>query len=156
MRPADGDLSLRGEGETIRLGEAIGRALERGEALCLDGPLGAGKSVLARAALRRLSPGEPDMPSPTFTLVQAYDRGAVPVTHIDLYRLASPGDLDELGLEEALTDGVAIIEWAERLGGHPPPNRLDVRLSIPPGDDTGERSATLTPHGAWVGRSIDV
>jgi tRNA threonylcarbamoyladenosine biosynthesis protein TsaE len=150
--PAEGDFRLDSEGDTARLGASLGRALGLGEAICLTGPLGAGKSVLARGLIRALSPAERDVPSPTFTLVQFYAGPRFPIAHFDLYRLKSPGEAYEVGLDDALRDGAAVIEWAERLGHHPPPDRLDVELIA----DGEARRARLTPHGTWRERPIDV
>ncbi|MGI9168872.1 MAG: tRNA (adenosine(37)-N6)-threonylcarbamoyltransferase complex ATPase subunit type 1 TsaE [Caulobacteraceae bacterium] len=150
--PAEGEFRLDTEADTARLGAALAAALEIGEAVCLTGPLGAGKSVLARGLIRALSPGERDVPSPTFILAQFYAGRRFPIAHFDLYRLASADEAYEIGLDEALRDGAAVIEWAERLGHHPPADRLDVTL-IAEGE---ARRATLTPHGAWEGRPIDV
>jgi tRNA threonylcarbamoyladenosine biosynthesis protein TsaE len=148
--PAAGDFRLDTPEKTARLGAALGRALERGEAVCLSGPLGAGKSVLARGLVRALSPGEGDIPSPTFTLVQFYEGPAFPLAHFDLYRLKSADEAQEIGLDEALDLGAAVIEWPERLGHHLPHDRLDVDLTI----DGESRHARLTPHGAWEERPI--
>ncbi len=148
--PAEGDFRLDAEEDTACLGAAIGPALEQGEAVCLTGPLGAGKSVLARGLVRALCPMERDVPSPTFTLVQFYDGPRFRIGHFDLYRLVSAAEAFEIGLDEALADGVAVIEWAQRLGHHLPGDRLDVDLTI-----YGQaRHARLTPHGTWEGRPI--
>lgn len=139
---------LNDEAATARLGEAIARALRPGEAVCLSGPLGAGKSTLARALVRTLTAPDEDVPSPTFTLVQFYDGEALKIAHFDLYRLTSPDEAYEIGLDESLDEGAAVIEWPERLAGQLPPDRLDVEIAI----DGAGRSARLTPHGSWVGR----
>jgi tRNA threonylcarbamoyladenosine biosynthesis protein TsaE len=132
------------------LGAAVGRALRPGDAVCLWGPLGAGKTTLARGLIRALA-GEEEVPSPTFTLVQAYQGAGFPIAHFDLYRIERPAEIEELGLEEALEDGAAVIEWPERLGARLPQDRLDIRLDI-----EGEgRRARLERHGRWNGRSID-
>ena len=133
------------------LGAAVGRALRPGEAICLWGPLGAGKTTLARGLIRQLA-GDQDIPSPTFTLVQAYAGADFPIAHFDLYRIERPQELEELGLDDALDQGVVLVEWPERLGARLPPDRLDIRL-----DMQGEgRRARLEPHGRWQGRNIDV
>jgi tRNA threonylcarbamoyladenosine biosynthesis protein TsaE len=141
-------MMLQDEAATARLGAAIARALRSGEAVCLSGPLGAGKSTLARALIRALTtPGE-EVPSPTFTLVQFYEGPRLKVAHFDLYRLTDADEAYEIGLDEALDDGAAVIEWPERLDGRLPPDRLDVEIAL---DGTGRR-ARLLAHGAWKGR----
>jgi len=149
--PAEGEFRLNREADTTRLGAAIARELKRHEAVCLMGPLGAGKSTLARGLIRALTGPQEAVPSPTFTLVQTYEAPAFPVAHLDLYRLAKPEEAEELGLDEALDAGAAVIEWAEKLGHHLPADRLDVELSL----DGECRRARLTPHGAWEERPLE-
>src|SRR5215207_6038059 len=104
---------LPDERATVRLGEDIAMALRAGDALALSGDLGAGKTTLARGLIRAMAGEEKlDVPSPTFTLVQSYET-RVPLHHFDLYRLTSPSELDELGLDEMLASGAALIEWPE-------------------------------------------
>ena len=153
ITPARGDFRLDRPEDTARLGAAVAASLEAGEAVCLTGPLGAGKSVLARGLVRALTSPEEDVPSPTFTLVQAYEGPGLAVAHFDLYRLKSPEEAWEIGLDEALEDGAAVIEWPERLGRHLPADRLDIEITL---DGAGDaRHARLTPHGAWEDRSIE-
>jgi tRNA threonylcarbamoyladenosine biosynthesis protein TsaE len=141
---------LDGAAATERLGAAVAEALAVGEAVMLTGTLGAGKSTLARGLIRALTTPDEDVPSPTFTLVQSYDGRAFPVAHFDLYRLGAPEEADELGLDEALDVGAAVVEWPQRLGARLPPDRLDIDLRV-----EGEgRVARLTPHGSWHGRSL--
>ena len=148
---AEGDFRLNHAADTARLGAGLVHALAKGDAICLSGPLGAGKSVLARGLIRALVPGDGDIPSPTFTLVQFYDGPSFPIAHFDLYRLIRPEEAYEIGLEEALQTGAAVIEWPERLGHHLPVDRLDIEIHIEDGD---RRRARLSPHGAWEGRAI--
>src|SRR3982751_6885221 len=142
---------LKDEAATARLGAAIARRLRTGESVCLSGPLGAGKSTLARALVRALTTRDEDVPSPTFTLVQFYEGPRLRVAHFDLYRLSNPDEAYEIGLDEALEDGAAVIEWPERLAGRLPPDRLDVEIALM-ADDANARAVRLTPHGAWEGR----
>ena len=155
IRPAAGEIALADEAATARLGAGVGRGLAAGEAVCLWGPLGAGKSTLARGLIRALTRPDEEVPSPTFTLVQFYEGEALPLAHFDLYRLSRADEAYEIGLDEALEDGAAIIEWPERLEGRLPRDRLDIDLSIigPAGGET--RLARVTPHGRWQGRSIE-
>ena len=149
--PAEGEFRLNAESDATRLGAAVGAELARGEAVCLSGPLGAGKSVLARGLIRGLCPAEAEVPSPTFTLVQIYEGARFAIAHFDLYRLARADEVFELGLDDALKHGAAVIEWAERLGHHLPANRIDIDITL----DGDARRARLAPHGAWEGRPID-
>ena len=146
-------ISLTNEAATQALGRAIAAALRPGEAICLWGPLGAGKSTLARALVRALTTTDEEVPSPTFTLVQFYEGARLNVAHFDLYRLTSPDEAYEIGLDEALDEGAAVIEWPERLDGRLPRDRLDVEIALAHTEDG--RQARLTPHGAWEGRGLE-
>jgi N-acetylmuramate 1-kinase len=121
-------LNLADEQATNLLGNDLARALVPGDLVLLSGDLGAGKSTLARALIRTLAQ-DPDLevPSPTFTLVQAYDT-PLPVAHFDLYRLGDPAELDELGLDDALDGGIALVEWPERAGNALSGNAIRVSL----------------------------
>lgn len=136
---------------TTALGQAIAPLLGPGDSVLLYGPLGMGKSTLARGLIRALTTPDEDVPSPTFTLVQFYDSDP-PVAHFDLYRLTRPEEAFEIGLDEALDDGCAIIEWPERLGDDPGrflgPDRLAIEIS-----EQGEgRLATVSGAGRWETR----
>jgi tRNA threonylcarbamoyladenosine biosynthesis protein TsaE len=144
---------LADEAATARLGEAIAGALQPGDMVCLSGPLGAGKSTLARALIRALTNPDEDVPSPTFTLVQFYEGPRLKVAHFDLYRLTDPDEAYEIGLDEALDEGAALIEWPERLQGRLPADRLDVEIAL--GEGAEGRRVRLVPHGAWEGRRIE-
>lgn len=118
-----------------------------GMVLFLKGDLGAGKSTLARAFIRALAPPGAafDIPSPTFTLIQTYDETRIPTAHADLYRLSSPQEIDELGLDDLLTSHAVVVEWPEALLDWPVPDTLLIELT----GSGGARSASLVAKGAW-------
>jgi len=124
------------------LGARIAASLATGDAVALQGDLGAGKTTLARAILRALGVTEV-VPSPTFTLVQAYESARLMVRHYDLYRVADVSDMDELGLEEALDEGAALIEWPEHAGSRLPADALRVELTL---DRRGRRARISGPR----------
>ena len=149
-------ISLVNADATGALGARIAPLLQPGDAVLLYGPLGMGKSTLARGLIRALTGPHEDVPSPTFTLVQFYET-TPPVAHFDLYRLTRADEAFEIGLDEALDDGVAIVEWPERLGEDVSwligENRLCITLSED-GDDpeTAGRLATVLAAGSWETR----
>jgi tRNA threonylcarbamoyladenosine biosynthesis protein TsaE len=115
--------------ETHRVGELLGLRLAAGDLVCLHGDLGAGKTSFSFGIAMGLDVGEQPITSPTFTFVNEY-QGRVPFYHIDLYRLKSPSELEGIGFEEYIdSDGVTVIEWAERAEDELPPERLSVYLS---------------------------
>lgn len=132
---------------TAALGGAIAGRLTRGDVVLLQGDLGSGKTTLARAILTALGVKE-TVPSPTFTLVQPYDTPHLAVSHYDLYRLKRASELEELGLDEALENGAALIEWPERAEGRLPQDALTVQLQAEP-----ERRAILEGSKRW--RSLE-
>ena len=135
------------EQETAALAAKLAGGLGSGDVLCLHGNLGAGKTLFARALIRAIA-DDPDLevPSPTFTLVQTYDTLAGPVWHFDLYRIEEPEDIYELGWEDAVAEGITIVEWPERLDFLAPANRLEIGF-ISLADDANRREITLTPYG---------
>lgn len=140
---------------TTRLGQTLAPLLEAGDSILLYGPLGMGKSTLARGLIRALSSPDEDVPSPTFTLVQFYESDPA-VAHFDLYRLSAPEEAWEIGLDEALDDGCAIIEWPERLGDDPSrflgPDILTITLE----EEGQSRLATVFGAGRWEGKINDL
>ncbi len=144
-------VELKDAPATEALGAAIARALEPGDVVCLWGGLAAGKTTLARGLIRALMGPEEEAPSPTFTLVQTYDAPRFSVAHLDLYRLSGAEELRELGLDELMDEGAAVIEWPERLEGRLPADRLDIRLTI----EAAGRTAQVGRHGRWKDRRLE-
>ena len=124
-------IDLPDEGATGRLAQDVAMRLAAGDVVALSGGLGAGKTTLARALIRTLA-GDPDLevPSPTFTLAQTYVVPGFAVTHIDLYRIGDPAELDELGLIDAVEAGMALVEWPENAGDRLPAARLTIELAM--------------------------
>ncbi len=132
-------LDLASEDDTTRLGRALAALLQAGDTILLDGPIGAGKSHIARAIIRARLARDEDVPSPTFTLVQTYP-GDPDIWHADLYRLTHPDEVVELGLEDAFVTAICLIEWPDRLGSILPDNPVRLKL-----ETWGEgRRATLS------------
>ncbi len=118
------------EEQTAHVGEMLGQLLGPGDVVCLYGDLGAGKTSLSFSIAMGLEVEEEYIPSPTFTLINEY-RGRVPFYHIDLYRLKEPSELDEIGFDEYIdSDGVTVIEWADRAEEYLPQERLNIYLSF--------------------------
>jgi len=123
-------IQTKSEDETAVFARQFGRTLSKGDVICLYGALGTGKSVFSRALIRGLMGADIDVPSPTFTLVQTYDAALSSLWHFDLYRLEDASEAYEIGWEEAISDGIAIIEWPERITALLPQKRYDIFINI--------------------------
>ena len=135
-----------GVDQTIALGQALGRMLDRGLALMLYGELGSGKTAFTQGLARGLGvPEDVAVTSPTYTLINEYP-GRLPLYHVDLYRLPAPVDPDEIGLLELFEDeGVVAVEWGGRLhAGDRPACRLDLFFTVT-GDN--DRSVHIIEYG---------
>ena len=132
--------------ETVAFGTHLGRTAQPGDIFTLSGDLGAGKTTLTQSIGIGLQvPPEFYITSPTFSLLHEFP-GRIPLFHMDLYRIGSVEEIEELGFEEYLYgDGLSVIEWPDRLDDLMPESRLDITLNV-----TGEnsRKATLTAHGS--------
>jgi tRNA threonylcarbamoyladenosine biosynthesis protein TsaE len=153
----ESDVILPNQAATERLAGAIASVARAGDVILLSGDLGAGKTHFARAFINALTPAPEEVPSPTFTLVQTYDARVegepVEIWHFDLYRLKSPDETLELGIEEAFGEGIALVEWPDRLGSLKPREHLELRLAI---TGEGARKATLLPTAAWRDRAASI
>jgi tRNA threonylcarbamoyladenosine biosynthesis protein TsaE len=138
---------LEDEAATARLGEALARAAKAGDVITLSGPLGVGKTALARGFIAALG-HDGEVPSPSFSIVQPYEELKPPVWHVDLYRIENPSEIQELGLDSA-ADAILLVEWPERTGSGIWPDAL--RLSLEFGRN-GDRNLTAQVPPAWVRR----
>jgi tRNA threonylcarbamoyl adenosine modification protein YjeE len=147
-------VALTDEQATRRLMVDIAALIEPGDLITLSGDLGAGKTTFARALIRYFAGDETvEVPSPTFTLMQTYELPRFNLVHADLYRLSGPGELAELGFEDASEDAVTLLEWPDRAGGHLPLNRLDVALTLSPQQSETFRQARITGYGTFAPRA---
>ena len=138
---------LASEQETKALGAALGDLLKAGDVVFLTGPLGAGKTALARAAIARRC-NVATVPSPTFTLVETYAGADLAIWHFDFYRLEKPDDAWELGVEDAFAEGASLIEWPERAAVFPADQALQINLT----QSATERCAKFLAPPAWEKR----
>lgn len=146
-------LALPDEAATEALGRRLADAARSRDVIALHGPLGAGKTTLARAFIRRLTGPAEEVPSPTFTLVQTYPTPRGTVWHFDLFRLGGQDEALELGIEDAFAEGIVLVEWPERLGNLLPAARLDLRLATAADGDA--RRAELEGD-AWSSRLVEL
>jgi tRNA threonylcarbamoyladenosine biosynthesis protein TsaE len=145
-------VTVSSEDAMRELGERLAMHLSCGQVLALSGELGAGKTRLTQGLARGLEIPVDEVTSPTFTLIQEY-AGRLPVRHCDAYRLRHSDEFADLGLDELFArDGVAIVEWAERVTDDLPRDRLDIRIEV-----TGEfeRRVVLSARGKSSQRLLD-
>lgn len=138
-------------GETQALAQALAPLLKRQDVVLLEGDLGSGKTAFCRALIQTLTSQDEEVPSPTFTLVQTYPTlEEEMVWHFDLYRLKEAEEVWELGIEEAFSEGISLIEWPDRLPYMPSKKRLKITFSM--GRCASERSLEITGSADWEGR----
>jgi tRNA threonylcarbamoyl adenosine modification protein YjeE len=142
-------LDLPDEAATAALAARISALAATGDIIALKGDLGAGKTSFARAFIRARG-GVEEVPSPTFTLLQIYELGSAVIWHFDLYRVKSPEEAWELGIEDAFSEGISLIEWPERLGPLLPRRRLEIEFLYDAQPDA--RRAVLDAGGDWLPR----
>jgi len=145
----DRAVALASEAGTVAFAAAVAAVAQPGDLIALGGELGSGKTSFARAFIRALG-SEDEVPSQTFTLVQTYETATGMVWHFDLYRLERPEEVYELGFEEALIDGIALVEWPDRLGALLPRRRLAIDFA--PGVAPTERRVRLKGDSSWGAR----
>jgi len=139
------------EAGVTRLAERVALKIAVGDVVALSGDLGAGKTTFARALIRAvLADRRAEIPSPTFSLVQTYAAPRLELAHLDLYRLSGDDDLVELGFDELIAAGAAVVEWPERAPRLAVANRLDIHLSQ--GTDAEQRTLRLVGYGTWAPR----
>ncbi|MEO7634267.1 MAG: tRNA (adenosine(37)-N6)-threonylcarbamoyltransferase complex ATPase subunit type 1 TsaE [Sphingomicrobium sp.] len=138
---------LADEVATARIGATLAALAKAGDVITLSGPLGVGKTALARGLIAALG-HDGEVPSPSFAIVQPYEELAPPVWHADLYRIEDVGELAELGLE-SLDHALLLVEWPERAGGDMWPEALALSLDFAP---DGARRLTAMAPPAWEGR----
>ena len=140
-------MRLHGEAATAALGEMLAGEARAGDVITLSGPLGVGKTALARGFIAALG-HEGEVPSPSFAIVQPYEELTPSVWHVDLYRIEDASEIEELGLDSA-TDAVLLVEWPERAGEGVWPEALALTLEFAP---DGDRILTAEVPPSWEGR----
>ena len=140
-------MKLEDEQATAACGAALARAAKPGDVITLSGPLGVGKTALARGFLAALG-HEGEVPSPSFAIVQPYEDLDPPVWHVDLYRIEEASEIDELGLDSA-ADAILLLEWPERAAADMWPEALRLSLEFGCG---GDRILTAKVPPSWVER----
>ena len=143
-------IQIKTQAETEKIAHQIAQIADIGDVIALHGDLGVGKSVFSRAFVRALTSEDEEVPSPTFTLVQMYDADLGDLYHFDMYRLESPDDCLELGIEEAFADGVSLIEWPSKMGAYLPWDCLNIEISH--GETETSRTMEFISQGSWLDR----
>jgi tRNA threonylcarbamoyladenosine biosynthesis protein TsaE len=138
---------LKSEAETAAVGAALARGARAGDVITLSGPLGVGKTALARGLIEALG-HEGDVPSPSFAIVQPYETLDPPIWHVDLYRIEEPSEVEELGLDAA-ADAVLLVEWPEHAGERAWSGALRLSLDF---QQDGARILTAVVPPSWEGR----
>jgi tRNA threonylcarbamoyladenosine biosynthesis protein TsaE len=146
-------IDLPDEDATAAFAARVSAVAAAGDIIALNGDLGAGKTTFARGFIRARG-CEEEVPSPTFTLVQIYETESTAIWHFDLYRLNSPDEAWELGIEDAFVEGISLIEWPDRLGSLLPQHRLEIRLLF--GERSEARRAVLDAGQDWQRRLIGI
>jgi N-acetylmuramate 1-kinase len=147
-------VALADEQATRALMVDVAAVIEPGDLITLSGDLGAGKTTFARALIRYLAgDAAVEVPSPSFTLMQAYELPRFTLVHADLYRLSGPGELAELGFEDMPEGAVTLLEWPDRAAGALPANRLDIALTLSPAQGPNFRHARITGYGSFASRA---
>ena len=143
-------IELPDEAATAALATRLARLVRRGDVIALKGELGTGKTSFARAFIRSRAGHDEDVPSPTFTLAQAYETPDLTIWHFDGYRLRDPEEAWDLGIEDAFRDAVSLIEWPERFGALIPKRRLEITFEH--GAAPKARRAIIDASPEWASR----
>lgn len=145
-------IDLADEAATVALAGRLAAVVRVGDVVALEGDLGTGKTTFARAFIQALAEGPEEVPSPTFTIAQAYETPRGTVHHFDLYRLSGgEEETAELGFDDAFADGISLIEWPDRLGSRLPDRCLILGLAFA-ASDPGARRVRLDGGGDWPER----
>ncbi len=147
---APAELALPDLAATAALAGRLAGLLRGGDVIGLSGPLGIGKSELARAVIRTCAGAPIEVPSPTFTLIQDYPLPGLLIRHVDLYRIGQPDELIELGLDQPASDEAWLVEWPEQGGAVLSADRLDIELGS--GAHEQARRARITAGPTWQSR----
>ena len=146
-----GKFRIKNETETSVFAEEVAALADVGDVICLFGGLGAGKTNFSRSFIRSLTNSDQDVPSPTYTLVQSYEiqkqSNSIEIWHFDLYRISEEVEIMELGIEDACSDGIVLIEWPENALRFLPKRRLEIHFEFSQHQE--ERILTLRGPEQW-------
>lgn len=137
--------------DTKRVAGRLSASLQPGDVVVLAGPLGSGKTLFTQGLAAGLGVDE-QVVSPTFVLMRQYRSGFIPIVHVDVYRLASLNEFEDLDAFESASDGVLVIEWGDAVEAVVPPDHLRIQFAV---EEDGTRVLRLTPAGNWRGRNLD-
>ena len=138
--------------DTMALAGRLAALLRPGDVVILEGGLGAGKTLFTSGLAAGLGVDEP-VASPTFVLMRQYRSGFIPLVHVDVYRLGSLNEFEDLDVLEVAGNGVLVVEWGDAVEGGLPADHLRVRIEV---DDDETRRITMVPVGSWTKRSLEL
>ncbi|MFP3913373.1 MAG: tRNA (adenosine(37)-N6)-threonylcarbamoyltransferase complex ATPase subunit type 1 TsaE [Actinomycetota bacterium] len=139
------------EADTVAVAGRLAAEVQPGDVVVLKGPLGSGKTRFVGGLAVGLGVEE-QVVSPTFILMREYRSGFLPVVHVDVYRLGSMNEFDDLDVFERASDGVLVIEWGDAIASALPSDILVVEMEVA---DNGDRTLRFLPYGSWSGRNLD-
>lgn len=147
-------IDVENQAQTEDLAARLAQIAKPGDVIALHGDLGVGKSAFCRAFIRSLTTPDEEVPSPTFTLVQTYESDFGEIYHFDMYRLEAPDDALELGIEEAFSEGISLIEWPSKLGPYLPWDCLSIDIASL--KKATQRRFTFSSEGDFLNRLKEV
>ncbi len=136
------EIKISSEKELQNIAEQLASEMNVGDVVCLTGNLGAGKTTFTKYLINKFLPNE-NVTSPTFNLLQTYESGSAKIYHYDLYRIKHEEELEDLSLDDALSEGITIIEWWQKAENWLPKNRIEIQINYTESGNKNERDIKI-------------